>query len=90
MFENFISLKKRVGQNGSVIRFKDFVLVSVFKTGPRGEWFEAEAWSPIETEDEADVDFFHLRLENVTEWYGERFNTEGEALFAAMQAVEAF
>ena len=73
---------------GVVIRYKGFVLVAEFVNGPSGEWFEVSVWQPVETEDEAGTDFMYLPLENITEWEGQRFDTEGEALMAGMQFIE--
>lgn len=73
---------------GIVIRYKDFVLAAEFIPGPSGVWFEVTVWQPIETEEETGEDFMNLRLENITEWEGQRFDTEGEALKAGMDFIE--
>ena len=73
---------------GTVIRYKDFVLVAEFMAGPSGEWFEVKVYQPVETEEEAGEDFMNIRLENITEWENQRFGTEGEALKAGMDFIE--
>ena len=73
---------------GTVIRYKDFVIVAEFLTGPGGEWFTTKIYRPIETEDETGEDFMNLQLENITEWEGRCFGTEGEALREGMDFIE--
>lgn len=73
---------------GSVIRYKDFVLATEFVACPSGEWFEVTVWRPLESEEETGKDFMHIQLENVTEWEGQHFVTEGEALRAGMDFIE--
>lgn len=89
--ENYISLKAKLDGKGTVVRYRDLVVTTELKTGPHGEWFTAAIWEPIETEEETGIDFFHLRLENATPWEPEspyaRFDTEGEAMYDAMQVV---
>ena len=70
---------------GVVIRYKDFVLSVDFYPG---DWFEVEVWRPVETEEETGEDFMNLRLENVTEWENQRFDTEGEALKAGFEFID--
>lgn len=92
MFKNMMNLKIEMDMDGVVVRYKNHVIVAEFLTGPEGEYFTAAIWAPVETEEETGLEFHELRLENVTPWEPDcpdvHFATEGEALFAAMQAVE--
>ena len=92
MFKTLLKLKVDMDLDGTVVRYKDFVIVAEFISGPEGGCFTATIWAPVETEEEADVEFHDLRLENVTPWepltIDACWDTEGEALFAAMQAIE--
>lgn len=94
MFKTMLKLKIEVDMEGVVIRYKDFVIVAEFLCGPGSGYFTARIWAPVETEDETDLPFHDLRLENITPWEpgcpGARWDTEGEALLAAMQEVEVF
>lgn len=86
--KTMLKLKTEVDMDGVVIRYKDFVIVAEFLTGPSGEWFATNVYRPIETEEETGEDFMNLRLENVTEWGGRRYGTEGEALRDGMDFIE--
>lgn len=88
MFKTMLKLKTELDMDGVVIRYKDFVLAAEFVVSPADEHWEVTVWQPIETEDEAGVEFHDLRLENITEWEGQRFETEGEALMAGMLFIE--
>lgn len=92
MFKTMLKLKIDADLADVVIRYKDHVIVAEFFSGPEGEFFCPTIWAPIETEEETGLEFHELRLENVTPWepltIEACFDTEGEALFAAMQAVE--
>ena len=88
-FMTMLKLKIKLDMDGTVVRYKDFVVATEFVAGPAGEWFEVTAWQPVETEEETGIEFHNLRLENITEWYGERFNTEGEALMGAFTYLES-
>lgn len=87
-FMTMLKLKIKLDMDGTVVRYKDFVVATEFVAGPAGEWFEVTAWRPIESEEETGIDFHDLRLENITEWYGEHFDTEGEAMMAAFTYLE--
>lgn len=84
-----LKLKTELDMDGVVIRYKDFVLAAEFVVGPTDACWKVEAWQPIETEEETGIEFHNLRLENITEWDGQRFDTEGEALMAGMQFLES-
>ena len=89
--KNMLMLKVAADEADAVIRYKNHVIVAEFHAGPEGEFFCPSIWAPIETEDETGLEFHELRLENVTPWeplcIDACFDTEGEALFAAMQGV---
>lgn len=91
--KNFYDLRNELDGEGVVIRYKSLVITTEFCASPAGEFFCSAIWSPIESEEETGLDFHELRLENVTPWEplcpDARFDTEGEALFAAMQAADA-
>ena len=82
-FKSMIDLLNELW-DGSVIRYKNFVLVTRFD----GKLFEVSVWEPIETEEETGVEFERLRLENATEWDGEKFETEGEALKGGIEWID--
>lgn len=84
-----LKLKDALDMDGTVVRYKDYVVAAEFFAGPAGEWFEVTAWQPIESEEETGIEFHNLRLENITEWQGERFDTEGEALMGAFLYLES-
>lgn len=83
-----LKLKNALDLGDVVIRYKDFVLAAEFVCGPTDECWKVTAWQPVETEEETGEEFHNLRLENITEWEGQRFETEGEALMAGMQFIE--
>lgn len=91
MCKTMLQLKIEMDMDGVVIRYKDHVIVAEFLCGPCGGYFTAHIWAPVETEEETDLPFHELRLENVTPWepltIDAAWDTEGEALLAAMQAV---
>lgn len=93
MFKTMLQLKIELDLDGVVIRYKDHVVVAEFHCGPTSEFFTAQIWTPVETEEETDLPFHELRLENITPQepltINACFDTEGEALIAAMQAVDA-
>lgn len=89
MFKTMLQLKIELDLDGTVIRYKDHVVVAEFHCGPTSEFFTAQIWTPVETEEETGLPFHELRLENITLTINAGFDTEGEALFAAMQAVNA-
>ncbi len=82
---NYINLKNRPFVKGSVIRYKDFAVATRFDAA-------ADAWA-VEVfglvDDLSEMDFEECRLENLTEWEGERFATEGEALMAGFQFIDS-
>lgn len=83
---NYYSLKMDLDGEGIVVCYKDFVVTAQFFTGPSGEHFESRVYAPVD-----DLDLFDLvdaRLEDRTCW-DERFGSEGEALMAAFQCIEA-
>lgn len=88
MFKTMLKLKTEIDMDGIVVRYKNFVLAAEFVASPADECWKVTVWQPVETEDEAGVEFHNLRLENITEWDGQRFDTEGEALFAGIQFLE--
>ena len=65
---------------GPVIHYKDFVIAV--------DWSIVKVYRPIETEEETGESFENLRLEIVTEFDGQRFGTEGEALRAGMDFID--
>lgn len=89
--KNMLGLKIEIDMDGVVVRYKNHVIVAEFVSGPEGEHFTAAIWAPVETVEETGLEFHELRLENVTPWdpycIDACFDTDGEALFAAMQAV---
>ena len=93
MFKTMLQMKIEADIENTVVRYKDHVVVAEFLCGPCGGYFTAQIWEPIETEEEADVPFHELRLENVTPWeplsIDAAWETDGEALMAAMQAVDS-
>ena len=92
MCKTMLQLKIEAEIEDTVIRYKDFVIKAEFLVGPCGGYFTAHIWSPVETEEETDLPFHELRLENVTPWepltIEAAWDTDGEALMAAMQAAE--
>ena len=88
MNTTYLKLKDQLDMDGTVTRYKDFVAVTEYMAGPNGDYFRAELWQPIETEDETGEDFYNLRLENASEGLKERFETEGEALAAVFTEIE--
>lgn len=86
------NLRAELAGEATVIRYKDHVICSEFVSAPHGEWFTASIWTPVETEAETGYEYEDLRLENNTPWDpaspDAQFDTEGEALFAAMQAAD--
>jgi len=88
MNTTYLRLKCELDMEGIVTRYKDFVAVAKYIAGPCGDFYEAELWQPIETEEETGEDFYNLRLENASEWQGVRFETEGEALAAVYAEIE--
>lgn len=83
-----LKLKEVLDLTDVVIRYKGFVLAAEFLCGPSDEYWKVAVWQPAETEEETGLDFHELRLENVTEWEGQQFETEGEALMAGMQFID--
>ena len=81
---NYIELKNRPFVKGSVVRYKDFAVATKFEAS-------ADAWA-VEVfglvDDLSEMDFEECRLENLTEWEGQRFATEGEALMAGFQFID--
>lgn len=88
MFKTMLKLKTELDMDGVVIRYKDFVLSAEFVVSATDAYWKVDAWQPIETEEKTGIEFHNLRLENITEWDGQRFDTEGEALFAGIQFLE--
>lgn len=88
MCKNYLGLKIDADPGDVVIRYKDFVLAARLMPGTRGCYFVVEAFWPVETEEEAGVDFQDLRLEPVGGWDRVQFDTEGEALLAGMQTLD--
>ena len=88
MFKTMLKLKTELDMDGVVIRYKDFVLSAEFVVSATDAYWKVDAWRPIETEEETGIEFHNLRLENITEWDGQRFDTEGEAIFAGIQFLE--
>ena len=88
MNTTYLKLKTELDMEGIVTRYKDCVAVAKYMPGPNGDYFEAELWQPIKTEEETGEDFHNLRLENAGEWRGVRFETEGEALAAVYAEIE--
>ena len=92
MHKTMLNLKVGADLADVVIRYKGHVIVAEFVPA-FGGYYTAHIWAPVETEDETGLDFHELRLENVTPWepltIEAAWDTEGEALLAAMQAVEA-
>lgn len=81
---NYIKLKNRPFVKGSVVRYKNFAVATKFEAA-------ADAWA-VEVfglvDDLSEMDFEECRLENLTEWEGQRFATEGEALMAGFQFID--
>ena len=88
MNTTYLKLKVELDMDGIVTRYKDFVAVAEYMAGPNGDFFKAELWQPIETEDETGEDFYNLRLENASEGLDECYATEGEALAAVFTDIE--
>lgn len=88
MFMTMLKLKTELDMDGIVVRYKNFVLAAEFVATPANECWKVTVWQPIETEDETGIEFHNLRLENITEWDGQRFETEGEALQAGFEFVD--
>lgn len=90
IFTTYLDLKNDMDPGDAVIQYKDFVLASRLQAGPLGCYFTVEAFAPVETVEETGFDFHELRLVRVDEWsQGERFDTEGEALLAAMLTLDS-
>lgn len=89
--KNFYDLRNELDGEGTVVRFKNVVIATEFVATPACDFFIASIWAPVETEEETGLDFYELRLEDETPWErhfpNARFDTEGEAMFAAMQAA---
>ena len=86
---NFLSLKCELDSDGSVIAYKNFVVTSEFLTGPRGEFFHARVYRPVD--DLEDFSIYEARLEPCTEKWApgaDTYETEGEALMAAFIMIE--
>ncbi len=83
-----LKLKQQLDMDGTVVRYKGYVVTAEFFTGLQGEWFEVQVYAPVETEEETGEDFHNLRLENISEWEHEPFYTEGEALMAGFQFAD--
>lgn len=87
---NMNTLIRQTYPNGCAIRYKGFV-VSVehsYNANRQQHWFRPDLWQPIETEDEAGVPFEELRIECITEWEPQFFQTQGEALAAVFSEIE--
>lgn len=84
---NYLSLKSQIDLDGSVIAYKNFVVVSEFFTGPRGEYFQSRVYRPVD--DLEDFSIYEARLEVCSENWTADFETEGEALMAAFTAIES-
>lgn len=83
---NYLSLKSQIDLDGSVIAYKNFVVVSEFFAGPRGEYFQSRVYRPVD--DLEDFSIYEARLEVCSENWTADFETEGEALMAAFTAIE--
>lgn len=83
---NYLSLKSQIDLDGSVIAYKNFVVVSEFFTGPRGEYFQSRVYRPVD--DLEDFSIYEARLEVCSENWTADFETEGEALMAAFTMIE--
>lgn len=88
MFMTMLKLKTELDMHGVVVRYKNFVLAAEFVAGPTDESWRVTVWQPIETEEDSSEEFHNLRLENITEWEAQRFETEGEALMAGIEFLE--
>lgn len=87
--KSMLNLKVEVAsEGGTVVRYKDLVVVVEFVAAPAGEWFEVEVYQPIETEEETGEEFWNLRLESLDK-SDLHFDTEGEALMDAFSHIEA-
>lgn len=86
---NYLSLKSEIDLDGSVIAYKNFVVVSEFFTGPRGEYFHSRVYRPVD--DLEDFSIYEARLELCSEKWApgaDTYETEGEALMAAFIMIE--
>jgi len=52
MNTTYLKLKTELDIEGIVTRYKDSVAVAKYMPGSNGDYFEAELWQPIETEEE--------------------------------------
>ncbi len=81
---NYINLKNRPFVKGSVVRYKEYAVATRFDAA-------ADAWA-VEVfglvDNLSEFDFEECRLENLTEWKGRRYATEGEALMDGFQFIE--
>lgn len=83
---NYVSLKCELSDDGSVIVYKNFVVVSEFFTGPNGECFQSRIYRPVD--DLEDFSIYEARLELCSKNWTADFETEGEALMAAFTMIE--
>ena len=86
---NYLSLKCDLDLEGSVVAYKNFVVVSEFFTGPHGEYFQARVYRPVDDLEEFSI--YEARLEPCTEKWApgaDTYETEGEALMAAFVMIE--
>lgn len=83
---NYLSLKSQIDLDGSVIAYKNFVVVSEFFTGPRGEYFQSRVYRPVD--DLENFSIYEARLELCSDNWTADFETEGEALMAAFTMIE--
>jgi hypothetical protein len=89
MLKTYIELKNESHPGDLVIRYEDFVVVARLNDGPTGCFFRVEAFYPVDPIDAGvPVDFDNLPLAPVGGWEPEKFDTEGEALYAAMLTLE--
>lgn len=84
---NYLSLKCDLDLDGSVVAYKNFVVVSEFFTGPHGEYFQARVYRPVDDLEEFSI--YEARLEICSENWTADFETEGEALMAAFSMIES-
>lgn len=83
---NYFHLRVEMDGEGLVVIYKNFVVVSEFLGGPRGECFRFRVYRPVD--DLSEFDIVDARLELCSEKWTDSFNTEGEALMAAFIAIE--
>lgn len=73
--------------SGSVVRYKDFVVVAEFLCGPSDEFFEVRVYYPTEDPNETTEDFWNLWLDEIAA-PDLKFDTEGEALMEGFKICE--